>query len=282
MFKFIKIFFAIAVFFVSQAAEAQTVQKDTLYVLGFRNYPPFGMVEDGKFRSIFTFLIKEVTKKPPKTAKGLAGSKWEVYYENEKDYEDVLATIRQEGDLVLGAYRDDEVYKKIEILYPAIIQNSVKVMMLPRRIDEVKSIKDLENLRGGVNTSEVFSDFVRKQIATYNPVEADNSLVLFEKLFAGEIDYIFTGYYFGLREAIRLGLRNQISFSKKDMWKVPLFIGISQKSRKYKALKPALESILKDESLSAKVEEEIKKAMTETEERYFGVIPPLFVKSNKE
>ena len=111
----------------------------------------------------------------------------------------------------------------------------------------------------------------------YDIQPEENVEKVYEKLFLGEIDFIVGGYYYHYIQAIKLGLKDYISFSKKPLWNIPMFIGLSQKSPNYKRLKILLSKKIVDKSFSEDVEKELKNHITELELNSVGVVPPSFI-----
>lgn len=268
-----------ATFFINLANAMVEVKNDKntlskeLKVTTFLDYPPFGEIKQkgnlNTFSSIFENFIKEYSQ----------DNYFTTEYILNKDYNKLILDVRRgEIDLILGIYFETKQYKGLEIIYPAIINNPMTVIMLPARIGEVKSTVDLKKLKGGFNKNEHISDYASEQMKIYSVKEYDNSYKLFEDLFTGKIDYVFSGYYFGIVETSRLGLKNKISFSKQTLWDMPLFIGVSKTSRHRKLLFKTLSRMSEQPETKKKMNEALIEAINNIEKANIGVVPPAYTK----
>ena len=154
--------------------------------------------------------------------------------------------------------------------------------MLPDRIVVVCSVSDLKKLRGVRSSKEVYSDFVEQQLKGYNFEVVDNSYDLFERLFTRKADYILISQYYGLIEASKLGLRNQISVAKQTLWQVPMFIGVSKLSRERKMLSQKLTRYLENPKNQEILKQNIIRLVNEAEINAQGIVPPTFGLENKQ
>ena len=156
------------------------------------------------------------------------------------------------------------------------MSNPITVFMLPNRINEVQKIEDLKKLRGVGITKEHYSDYVAEQIKQYNLEMVDTPYELFERLFPKKADYIMVSQYYGLVEAIKLGLREQISIAKQTLWKMPLFIGVSKISPQRKLITQKLTRFSEDPKNQQLIEDYLKQMIADFEKEYNGVVPPTF------
>ena len=142
------------------------VYKILLKMTGYVEYAPFGWVEDykggrGGFYTVFKPLLDIF--EADKEANVEINKEYFV-----KDTDQIVQKVRSgEIDFFLGAYNETELFKGLQLLYPAVIYNPINVFMLPNRVGEVKSVEDLKKLKGIRNSNEIFSDFVEKKIAEY-------------------------------------------------------------------------------------------------------------------
>ena len=239
---------------------------------GFRQYPPFGYIKKNNqnedvLGSIFKSILDNMA----------IDNNWTPTYVLYKDYtRQVLEVKRGNIDVILGAYHDTTLYNGIELIYPAAIINPITVFMLPNRINEVKSTEDLQRLKGVRVKHEVYSNFVEKQLLNYNIESVDTTYELFEKLFTKKADYILIGQYYGLIEASKLGLRNQISIARQTLWQMPMFIGVSKLSHYRKML---VQKITQHLSVPANIEairQKVIQMVDKAEIDAQGVVPPTF------
>ena len=249
-------------------------------ITGFLDYAPFGYTEHpdellyGKFFTVFQPMIDTLKKE----------NNLKIVYElSKRDFPAQVQEARQGNiDIVLGAYHETELFRGLELIYPAALINPITIFMLPDRIDEVSSVSDLKKLRGVRSSKEVYSDFVEQQLKGYNFEVVDNSYDLFERLFTRKADYILISQYYGLIEASKLGLRNQISVAKQTLWQVPMFIGVSKLSRERKMLSQKLTRYLENPKNQEILKQNIIRLVNEAEINAQGIVPPTFGLENKQ
>ena len=181
-------------------------------------------------------------------------------------------------DIFLGVYYGSKAYDGIEVVFPAAINNPVHVMMLPSRIGTIQKPKDLTALKGVYHRQEYFSDFVVQNFAKMNMQAVDTADEAFELLVTGQADYMLGSYYFNYAKVLEAGLKDYISFSKKPLWKMPLFIGVSKNFARTSTLVKQLARILNNPSFQTKVKEDLKEMMKSVEEKYSGVVPPAYIR----
>lgn len=252
----------------------KNTQRKELRVTSFLDYPPFGeVVTDAysvpKMHTIYNQFIEDFAKK----------NFYDITYINDKKYKDLIVDVlRGEIDLILGIYYDTEIYHGIEYVYPSILNNPMSVVMMPNRIAEVRSMDDLKKLKGGMDSREHLADYVANTMKNYDVVYVDNSEDLYQKLFTGEIDYVFTSYYYGIVQTSRLGIRRQVAFSKQSLWDMPLFIGISKTSRLRKSLYSTFTKMLQNDKYRKDLEQHLIQTLQQVEQQNIGVVPPSFAK----
>ena len=243
-------------------------------ITGFLDYAPFGYTERpdeilyGKFFTVFQPMIDTLQQE----------NNLKIMYElSKRNFPAQVQEVRQGNiDIVLGAYHETELFRGLELIYPAALINPVTVFMLPNRINEVKSVDDLKKLKGVRTSKEAYSDFVEQQLKQFNIETVDNSYDLFEHLFTKKADYILISQYYGLIEASKLGLRDQISVAKQTLWQVPMFIGVSKLSREGKMLSQKLTRYLEQPENQEIIKQNLIRLVNEAQINAQGIVPPTF------
>ena len=243
-------------------------------ITGFLDYAPFGYTQRpneilyGKFFTVFQPMIDTLQEE----------NNLKIVYElSKRNFPKQVQEVRQGNiDLVLGAYHETELFRGLELVYPAAIINPITVFMLPNRSNEVKSVDDLKKLKGVRTSKEIYSDFVENQLKDYNIEIVDNSYDLFERLFTKKADYILISQYYGLIEASKLGLRGQISVAKQTLWQIPMFVGISKLSRERKMLTQKLTRYLEKPENQEIIKQNLIRLVNEAEINAQGIVPPTF------
>lgn len=243
-------------------------------ITGFIDYAPFGFTEHpdqkmrGKFTTVYQPMIDDFQKE----------NNLKIIYNLKKiNYGDAVQDVRRgEIDMIIGAYHETELYKGLELVYPSVLSNPVTVFMLPNRIDEVKNIEDLKKLKGVRIAKEFYSDYAEKQLKEYNLETVEKPYDLFERLFTKKADYILVSHYYGLIEASKLGLRNQIAVAKQTIWKMPLFIGVSKISPQRKLIIQKLTHYSENPVNQEKIKQNLMKMINSFEAANDGIVPPTF------
>lgn len=270
---FLLAFFSLEKNVYSQISEQKSNKKAIICATSYPDYIPLSYYDDKNgFYNIFEKALKDI----------LHTNNLSIQIYTQPTYvENIQKTKTGNCDLLLGIYNETQnkikEFEQIEYLYPAIIQNPINLVMLPSNISKIKSMNDLKKLKGIYISKEYFSDYILEVFSNYDIKPEENANKAYEKLFLGEIDFIVGGYYYNYIQTIKLGIKDFVSFSKKSLWTMPMFIGLSKKSPHYKRLKILLSKKIIDKSVSEQVEEEIKRKISIIETDYIGIVPPSFI-----
>lgn len=245
-----------------------------VHMTGYIDYAPFGYVDApntlvyGKFHTFFQPMIDYVIKE----------ANLKMHYDlQQRTVDDLIQKVRAgEIDFMVGAYYQTEMFKGLYLLNPAPIKNPITVFMLPNRIQEIKTTEDLKKLKGVRNTNEIFSDYVEGKVAELKPMEVETSYAMFEKLFTRQADYIITSYYYGMVEAIKLGIQKQVAPARQALWNIPMFVGVSKTSRNRDLIAKRLTAYLHDENNIKVLKEALQEEIRKIEKQYEGTVPPTF------
>lgn len=289
---FFVFFFSCLTFLYSETSFAQmknftntAKSNGEITITGYMNYPPVSFIQEYftakntsshyAFRSVFEDMIQSLKQ----------NSKLGISYVFSPDdsTDKYLAQINSgETDVFLGAYYDTQRFQRMELVYPSILNNPVTLITMPETSTKIKNLTQLKKMKGAVCNQDEFSDFVKKQMKEYDLVYVDTPYQLFEKLYTGEVDFVFMTQYFGIIEASKLGIRDFLSFSKQIVWNMPLFIGISQLSPNRKFLVQKLTSYSELPENKEKIEQKLQDMVRQIELQNRGVIPPTYVKQENQ
>lgn len=258
-----------------------TQSGGSISVTGYMNYPPISYIIETyygeskvstyAFRSVFEDIIEELKENSRLNIK--------YVFSPNSDFEKNISKINDGTiDIFLGAYYDTKKFQRVELIYPSILNNPVTLITMPDTSKQIKNLSQLKEMKGAVCNQDEFSDYVKKQMKEYNLVYVDTPYQLFEKLYTGEVDFVFTTQYFGIIEASKLGIRDYLSFSKQIVWNMPVFIGISQLSSSRKFLVQKLSSYSERPENKAKLEQKLHDMIQQIELDNRGVVPPAFIK----
>lgn len=243
-----------------------------LRATGFLNYPPFGVFKNPSVPASYFNIFQPVIANYAKYANFM------VDYTTNYSYPELVRMVRGgKIDILAGVYHDTEMYQGLEIVYPALLNNPIMLVMLPDQISSVKNTDDLKKLKGAISTKEYLSDFVSNEMKNFNLQRIDDDYTLYQKLFRREIDYIFTSNYYAKVVQAQLGIRNKVSFSKEAIWNMPLFIAISKMSPYRKQVYNGLTVYLAQPKAQELVEQEVAKYIAEVEKQNAGRVAPDFI-----
>ena len=248
------------------------LSSSILRISGFEDYYPLGRTTSGYYEGLFDEFLLEF--------RTFANFGAQIYKDNS-----YIETIRKGAkgrtDIILGIYPDTSIYEDYKFIYPAAIENPVHLVMLPSRIGEIKKISDLKNLKGAIDSREYWSDFVNDQMDELNIEKVDNSYDLYGKLMRGEVDYIFTTYWYGMIEMMKLGVKDSVSISRKSIWSMPVFIGISKISLEREYLSHNLTQWLNRQEVRDKIKARAIAILRQVEEETRGTVPPSYTLNNQ-
>lgn len=180
-------------------------------------------------------------------------------------------------DVIIGAYSDSKLYEDYKLIYPSILDNPVHLVMLPSSIAKISKISDLKPLKGAIDSHDQWNDFVLEQFTNLNITTVDSPEELYRQLMSGEIDYVFTTYWYGMSKIMELGLQDHVSVSQKPIWNMPLFVAVSKTSRYKNFLTHYLTEELKKEDTISKVKERAIEKLEEIKQKTQGTVPEAYI-----
>ncbi|MBQ9235740.1 MAG: hypothetical protein IJ738_02795 [Alphaproteobacteria bacterium] len=243
--------------------------SEKITIGGYEDYPPFGWLDDNnRLQSVFGVIMDNLKTEINKDFI------YRTYKQTEENWGEDVAN--KQLDIFLGAYNQSDKFERMQLMYPAILSNPVTFFMLTIRTGEVKTPEDLKRLKGLRYSGEVFTDFVENRLSELNLEPCDSFYDIFEKLFTRKADYVVTGYYFGMIEAIKSGLKNYIAISKQPLWNIPVFVGVSETSPHKDRIIRHIARYFNDKQVKNDVNEKLQDIIRQFERQYAGVVPPTF------
>ena len=259
----------------SNLVERENYLKDSLIVVGLPDFPPFAWYdEQNRFYSAFLQPTIEFMKKQQVEIVPAKQSR--------KDMHDLQTTLidTRSGlyNLFIGANSDTKLYKGLMMIYPASVSNPIHLITYrdAKIHNQIHNINDLQKLRGVVSRSEYFSDFVLRKFKELNVEFVADSLEAYRKIITSEADYMMGSLYFNRIEAAKYGLETYLTYSKKPLYKIPIFIAISKETPLLSQYLNAFKIEFSNPDYSLAVKKEIVRIINEETEKYVGVVPPSF------
>ena len=255
--------------------ERENYLKDNLTIVGLPDFPPFSWFDKNyRLHSAFLqptidFMNKQnVSVTPPP-----------VINKDMHDLQMILIDARSGlYNLFIGANSSTALYKGLEVIYPAVISNPIHVITYKDIAvqEKISNFDDLRHLHGVVSRSEYFSDFVLRNLKDLNVEFTNDSLEAYRKIITNEADYMLGSMYFNRIEASKYGLSTYLSYSKRPLFKIPMFIAISKETPLFSQYLSALKTAFADPNYSLAVKKEIIRIINEETEKNEGVVPPSF------
>ena len=252
----------------------QTYRGGDMTYLGLPDYPPFSYYDEDKYKSVFLKPLYEFANK--------RGINFELFVANhtliKNVKQEIFLTETCQNQLFIGAYPETKMFRKLHLLYPAVVSNPIHVITLPETNEKIKTTSDLLNLKGMAIKTEYFSGFVMRKITPLNLEYAETPLEAYEKLFTGDIDYIIGGLYYNKMEASKYGIEQYLSYSKSPIFKIPVFLATCEKMPRLNAFEKALKEEMSKPEFAETIKMAIADAVNAELEKNQGVVPPAFAK----
>ena len=283
--KLIKNICAFLIFSVSfqvHAFSVLTVSEDTttrtLSYTSYSDYVPFGYEEivfrEGpKLSGVFRQTLDDI----------FPDKKYNMIFKHYPSISDAIFDM-QDGktNVFLGAFYSTEMFKDLDFVFPALLNNPIHLMMLPDKISKVKRIDDLQTLKGIYVSNENFSDYMKQTFSDLNMTEVEDVDKAYESLLVGDSDFILGSYYYHYIKLVERGLKGYITFSSRPLWNMPMFFALSKNLNERKDVHEYFRQIASGETFRTKLLENIKKFIEEKEAEYSGVVPPMYVRQSQD
>ncbi len=147
-------------------------------------------------------------------------------------WEDAQAAARDgKADMIFGIYYNDERAKYLDYVKPAFMYDEVVVFVAKDKSFTYKDENDLIGKKGVTNQGESYGNdfdaFIKDKltVARTNGIDA-----AFKELLAGNADYLIAGYYSGLAEAAKEGVKDKVEALSPAILEAEMFVAFSKKS----------------------------------------------------
>ena len=147
-------------------------------------------------------------------------------------WEEAQAAARDgKADMIFGIYYNDERAKYLDYVKPAFMFDDVAVFVVKGKEFPFKGPDDLVGKKGVTNQGESYGNdfdaFMKDKLDVSRTAGIDAA---FKDLIAGKADYLIAGYYPGLAEAAKAGLKDQIVPLDQAVVTAEMFVAFSKKS----------------------------------------------------
>ena len=147
-------------------------------------------------------------------------------------WEEAQAAARDgKADLIFGIYFNDDRAAYLDYVQPAFMFDDVAIFVVKGKEFPFKAPEDLIGKKGVTNQGESYgTDFDAFIKAKLDVARTDGIDAAFKDLLDGKADYLIAGYYPGVAEAAKAGLKDKIVPLDQAVVTAEMFIAFSKKS----------------------------------------------------
>lgn len=147
-------------------------------------------------------------------------------------WEDAQAAARDgKVDMIVGIYFNEDRATYLDYVQPAFMFDEVVVFVAKGKGFDFKGPDDLIGKKGVTNAGESygtdFDAFIKDKLTVARADGIDNA---FKDLLSGKADYLIAGYFVGLAEASKEGIKDQIEPLSPALLEAEMFVAFSKKS----------------------------------------------------
>jgi polar amino acid transport system substrate-binding protein len=148
------------------------------------------------------------------------------------NWADAQAAARDgKADMILGIYFNDERAKYLDYVQPAFMFDDVAIFVAKGKAFPFKGQDDLVGKKGVTNQGESYGTEADALIKDKLDVtRADGIDAAFKDLLSGKADYLIAGYYPGLAEAAKSGVKDEVEVLDQAVLTAEMFVAFSKKS----------------------------------------------------
>ena len=256
--------------------------NEVVEIVGLPDFPPFSYYDtSGSYPKLSGAFIKPILKLLKEREIQCKPS--EIHELRNIGVKLLLIDVKSgKYQMFIGANSDTKLYKGLELIYPSIISNPIHLITLPDNSSKFKNFDDLKNYKGIACREEYFSDFVLRKLKNMNVTFVDSSYEAYRLLFTGEADYMLGSLYYNRIAASKYGIEKYLSFSKRPIWKIPVFIALSKVMPKLSEYTKVFQELFSSPEFTLAVKQEIIRIIEDEIARNDGIVPPSFAKTPTE
>jgi polar amino acid transport system substrate-binding protein len=189
---------------------------------GHPQYPVIAYKDGDKIVGAAPMLIEAVAKKLNIPLESKYMGTWA---------EAQAATKDGKADMIFGIYYNDERATYLDYVQPAFVFDPVVVFVKKDKKFPFSGQDDLIGKKGVTNQGESYGNdfdaFIKDKLTVARADGVDDA---FKELMAGNADYLIAGYYPGLAEAAKEGLKDEVVPLEPALLSAEMFVAFSKKS----------------------------------------------------
>jgi len=147
-------------------------------------------------------------------------------------WEEAQAAVRDgKADMIFGLYYNDERATYLDYVQPAFTFDDVAIFVIKGKEFPFNDKNDLIGKKGVTNRGESYGNefdaFMKEKLDVARTNGIDGA---FRDLLDGKADYLIAGYYPGLAEAAREGVKDKVGPLEQALLSQEMFVAFSKKS----------------------------------------------------
>ena len=147
-------------------------------------------------------------------------------------WEEAQAAARDgKADIIFGIYYNDERATYLDYVQPAFTFDDVAIFVVKGKEFPFTDKNDLVGKKGVTNQGESYGNefdaFMKEKL---DIARTDGIDAAFKDLLDGKADYLIAGYYPGLAEAAKKGLKDKVVALNQELLSQEMFVAFSKKS----------------------------------------------------
>lgn len=148
------------------------------------------------------------------------------------NWADAQAAARDgKADMIFGIYYNDERAKYLDYVQPAFMFDDTAIFVAKGKAFPFKGQDDLIGKKGVTNQGESYGNefdaFMKEKLDVARSDGIDDA---FADLLSGKADYVIAGYYPGLAEAAKAGVKDEVEVLDQALLTSEMFVAFSKKS----------------------------------------------------
>lgn len=189
---------------------------------GHRYYPAIAYKDGDKIVGAAPTLVETIAKQLNVPLESKYMGTWEEAQAAARD---------GKADMIFGIYYNDERATYLDYVKPAFMFDEVVVFVAKDKPFAYKDENDLIGKKGVTNQGESYGNdfdaFIKDKLTV---ARTDGVDAAFKELLAGNADYLIAGYYSGLAEAAKEGIKDKIEPLSPAILEAEMFVAFSKKS----------------------------------------------------
>lgn len=141
------------------------------------------------------------------------------------------ATRDGKADMIVGIYYNDDRATYLDYVQPAFVYDPVVAFVAKDKEFSFIGRDDLIGKKGATNEGESygteFDAFIKDRLTVARTDGIDDA---FDDLVSGKVDYVLAGYYPGVAEVARMGIKDKVKPLEPALLSAEMFVAFSKKS----------------------------------------------------